>query len=195
MQRINENQAVPDDISLVKLLTLNERDALDDLYDRYSRLVYSIAFNIVGDQATAEEIVQDVFTRVWQKASTYDAGIARVSTWLMHITRNRAIDEIRRSKTKPEKTSIGWEEMPQRSIPFSSGPEEEAEVAWQKKLVKEALETLSPNEREALALAYFKGYSQSEIADFLNIPLGTAKTRIRTAMQKLRQVLCYEMEE
>ncbi|MGE5225094.1 MAG: RNA polymerase sigma factor [Omnitrophica WOR_2 bacterium] len=193
MQFISENQEGTDDVSLLRLLACNDGDALSDLYDRYGRLVYSVAINFVSDQAVAEEIVQDVFTRVWQKASTYDAGIARVSTWLMNITRNRAIDELRRLKGRPEKTSIGWEDVSRSGVPFNSEPEDETELSWQKKMVKEALGTLSPHERQLLALAYFEGYSQSEIADLLGVPLGTIKTHIRLAMHKLRLVLYSEV--
>ncbi len=182
-----------DDESLIRLLALNHADALSILYDRYGRLVYSIALNSIGDQAVAEEIVQDVFTRVWEKANTYDARIAKVSTWLISITRNRAIDELRKNKLRLEKTWVGWTEVFQNSYRYSPGPEEEMEVSWQQKFVREALETLPPNQREVLALAYFKGYSQSEIAEVLSIPLGTVKNRIRTAMQKLHLVLSQTM--
>ncbi len=180
---------VVDDTTLIQLLSLNQTEALGELYDRYGRLVYSIAFNSLGDQAAAEEIVQDVFTRVWKNANTYDARIAKVSTWLVSITRNRVIDELRREKAHPERMAVGWFEVSESNELTSLMPEEESELSWRQKLVREALYSLSPNEREALALAYFKGYSQSKIADVLDIPLGTAKTRIRSAMQKLRRTL------
>ncbi len=178
-----------DDASLMQQLALKNMDALGDLYDRYGRLVYSIAFNSMGDQAIAEEIVQDVFTRVWKNANSYDARIAKVSTWLTSITRNRVIDELRREKAHPERASVGWFELSESDDPIGLIPQEESELSWRQELVREALYSLSPNEREALALAYFKGYSQSKIADILGIPLGTAKTRIRSAMQKLRRNL------
>jgi len=184
-----------DDASLMHMLALNQIDALSALYDRYGRLVYSIAFNTIGDQAIAEEVVQDVFIRVWEKANTYDSGIAKVRTWLISITRNRTIDELRRGKIRPEKTSVSWAELSQRDNPQSPGPEEKMELSWQQSLIREALETISPNQREALALAYFNGYSQSEIAELLGVPLGTIKTRIRCAMQKLRLVLSQTMME
>jgi RNA polymerase sigma-70 factor (ECF subfamily) len=184
-----------DDASLIQLLALNQPDALSDLYDRYGRLVYSIALNSIGDQAVAEEIVQDVFTRVWEKAKNYDPQIAKVSTWLISITRNRAIDELRKIKVRPEKNSVSWSEVSEREDSFSNGPEENYELNWQKKAMREALDTLSPNQREVLALAYFKGYSQSTIAEVLGIPLGTVKTRVRTAMQNIRLVLTQTMME
>lgn len=178
-----------DDASLMRQIAIRQSDALNDLYDRYGRLVYSIALNSVGDQDIAEEIVQDVFTRAWEKANTYDAGIAKVSTWLITITRNRAIDELRKVKSRRESSSISWAEISPNDSPFSPGPEEEAELSMEQKLVSEALETLSPHQRELLAMAYFKGYTQSKIAEVLDLPLGTVKTQIRTAIQKLRLVM------
>jgi RNA polymerase sigma-70 factor (ECF subfamily) len=178
-----------DDPSLIRLLTRHQVDAISELYDRYGRMVFSLAINSVGDAAVAEEIVQDVFMRVWEKASTYDASIAKVSTWLTSITRHRVIDEFRRGKRRPEKTGVSWTELSPSDGAYSPGPEEEAELSLQNKFVREALNNLSPGEREALALAFFKGYSHSEIAEHLGIPLGTVKTRIRTAMQKLRLIL------
>jgi RNA polymerase sigma-70 factor (ECF subfamily) len=184
-----------DDVSLIRLLALNQVDAIGELYDRYGRMLYSLALNSVGDPAVAEEIVQDVFLRVWEKAGTYDASISKVSTWLTSITRHRAIDEFRRGKRRPDKTSVSWTELSPGDDLRSPGTEEEAELSMQNKLVRQALNNLSPGEREALALAYFKGYSHSEIAQHLGIPLGTVKTRIRMAMQKLRLVLSRTLRE
>lgn len=175
-----------DDTALMHMLALKDGNALSDLYDRYGRLVYSIALNSVGDQNVAEEIVQDVFTRVWEKADTYNAGIAKVSTWIITITRNRAIDELRKSKARRENSSISWAEIDPYGGPSSPGPEEEAELSMQQKLVSQALERLSPHQRELLAMAYFKGYTQTRIAQVLSMPLGTVKTQIRAAIQKLR---------
>jgi RNA polymerase sigma-70 factor (ECF subfamily) len=187
--------AILDDVSLIQLLTLGRVDALSELYDRYSRMVLSLALNTVGDAAVAEEIVQDVFMRVWEKAGTYDARIAKVSTWLTSITRHRAIDEFRKGNRRLDQTSISWVELSPGDSPNSPGPEEETELSLQNKTVRQAMNSLSPGEREALALAYFKGYSQSEIARYLGLPLGTVKTRIRTAMRKLRLVLSQTLQE
>ncbi len=181
-----------DDAALMALLARDKREALSELYDRYGRLVYSIALNSVGDQASAEEIVQDVFTHVWEKAYTYDARIAKVSTWLINITRHRAIDELRKRNVRAEKASISWaevEEWQQWSSSKLPGPELETEFSLQQKKVREAVKSLSPEQQEVLALAYFKGYTHSEIAKVLDIPLGTVKARIRLAMQKLRFIL------
>jgi RNA polymerase sigma-70 factor (ECF subfamily) len=192
-QLINSRDAISlasvDDGSLIRMLIRGRVDALSELYDRYGRLVYNIAVNAVGDQGVAEEIVQDVFMRVWGKAYTYDAGIARVSTWLASITRHRVIDEFRKVMRRPDRTGLRWTEISANERLYGPGPEEQTEHSLQNKLVREALNTLSAGEREALYLAYFRAYSQSEIAAYLHIPLGTVKTRIRMGMQKLRLVL------
>ncbi len=184
-----------DDASLIHELALKREDLLGDLYDRYGRLVYSLAMRSIENQAIAEEITQDVFVQVWKKAGSYDASIASVATWLSSITRHRIIDEFRREKAHPERNGVDLFEVSEREDLSRTKPEEETELSWRQRQVREALKTLSPGEREALSLAYFKGYSQSEIARILGIPLGTVKTRIRSSMKKLRLVLSQVMFE
>jgi len=118
-----------DDAAILRLIAHHKSEALSDLYDRYGRLVYSLAYNTVGNEETAEEIVQDVFTRVWGKAATYDVDQAKVSTWLISITRNRSIDELRRLKVRPENYSVGWADIEPAYIPLSDNPENEVEVS------------------------------------------------------------------
>ncbi len=178
-----------DDAALIRLLAYNRSEALSELYNRYARLVFSVALNAIGDPATAEEITQDVFTRAWEKARTYDVEISKVSTWLISITRNRAIDEMRRGRIRPERYSVSWAEMLDDPIDDGAGPEEKSELRGQQAAVRAAIASLPPDQQQALALAYFKGYSHSEISAALGEPLGTVKTRIRLAMQKLREIL------
>jgi len=187
------NNTRVDDATLIKLLLLNSSDALSELYERYYRLVYRIVLNSISDPDIADEIVQDVFTRAWKKAGTYDAGIAKVSTWLVGIARHRVIDELRRSRVRLEKTSVSWTDMSESASPYSEGPEEDMESSWQHKSLKEAIDTLPLNQRDALRLAFFGGYSQDKTAEILGIPLGTAKTRIRSGIHKLRLVLSQTM--
>jgi RNA polymerase sigma-70 factor (ECF subfamily) len=178
-----------DDAALIRLLAYNRSEALGELYNRYARLVFSVALNAIGDSTIAEEITQDVFTRAWEKARTYDVEISKVSTWLISITRNRAIDEIRRERIRPERYSISWSDVQDDPIDENTGPEEKSEIRWQRSVIRAAVASLPHDQQQALALAYFKGYSHSEIAKTLGEPLGTVKTRIRLAMQKLREVL------
>lgn len=178
-----------DDESLISLIAGSNEEALAQLYDRYHRLVFSLAFAIVHDQATAEEITLDVFMRVWQKAGVYRPDQAKVSTWLTHITRNHSIDVLRRWSARPEGHSTLWDEEAMRSDPSDQNPVQAAEGSMQRERIQQALALLPEDQKQALFMAFFDGYSQSEIAEILKQPLGTVKTRIRLAMQKLRNFL------
>jgi RNA polymerase sigma-70 factor (ECF subfamily) len=178
-----------DDEALMRLIAHAQEQALCALYDRYSRLVYSMAFNATGDSGLAEEITQDVFLRVWNKAETYHPEQGKVVTWMSSITRYRAIDLLRRQGVRPEGNRLAWVEDVGHDLPDAMDVEFEAEVALRRQRVRMAMAQLPPEQRQALAYAFFQGYSHSQIAEALNEPLGTVKTRIRLAMQKLSQLL------
>ncbi|PKO04367.1 MAG: RNA polymerase subunit sigma-70 [Chloroflexi bacterium HGW-Chloroflexi-3] len=167
--------------------------ALGTLYDRYGRLVFSVAFNLVGDIETSEEITQDVFVRTCEGAHGYRAQLARVSTWLVSIARHRAIDELRRRGVRSEQAIVDWvdgERQEQRDgLPVAEGPEREVETTLQQQTIQQMLASLPADQRQVLRLAYFKGMSHSQIAATLGEPLGTVKSRIRLAMQRLRDAL------
>lgn len=183
-----------DDAALMRLIALSQEQALAQLYDRYNRLVFSLALAIVQDRATAEEITLDVFMRIWQKASLYNPEQARVSTWLTHITRNHAIDVLRRRAVRPEHHSVELNEEAPRSESPGPSPADTAEETLQRERIHSALNLLPTNQRQVLFLAYFEGYTQSQIAETLRQPLGTVKTRMRLALQKLRDYLQGERE-
>lgn len=183
-----------DDEKLIGLITQMQEGALAQLYDRYNRLVFSLAFAIVNDRATAEEITLDVFMRVWQKAGMYHADQAKVSTWLTHIARNHAIDVLRRRSVRPDQYAVSWEDaFPNPELP-EYDPQESTELSQQRERVRTALAHLPEDQKQTLILAYFSGYTQRQIAEALKQPLGTIKTRIRLAMQKLRDLLRDEQE-
>lgn len=178
-----------DDPALMSLIAHSQEGALAQLYDRYSRLVFSLAFAIVQERATAEEITLDVFMRVWQKAVLYRPELSKVSTWLTHITRNHAIDVLRRQASRPEQSaSLLEEELPQTTSAGKS-PAESAEDSLRRERIRVALGSLPPDQKQVIQMAYFEGYTQTEIAETLHQPLGTVKTRVRLAMQKLRELL------
>ncbi len=186
-----------DDPTLIRLVARFQEGALSELYDRYSRLVYSMALNVVGEPAIAEEITQDIFIRIWDHAETYQAHKAKVVTWITSMTRYRSIDILRRRKVRPEIHSLPWDigELEPTIIP--SNPvdvEAEVEMSQQKRRLRQAISRLPEEQRQALAYAYFQGYTQREIAEILGEPLGTIKTRIRLAMLKLRQILADEKD-
>ena len=178
-----------DDEMLMRLVVHKEPEALSALYDRYGRLVFSLALNALGNAATAEEVTQDVFLRLWDKAATYRSDQGQVNTWLSRITRNRAIDMLRQQRVRPEQHSVEWAEVPDASAPQIEGPEEEVARASEQQRVRAAVAQLPEEQRQVLALAFFQGYSHSQIATALGQPLGTVKTRIRLAMSRLRELL------
>ncbi len=186
-----------DDTALITLIAGSSGEvahqALGVLYDRYGRLVYTIAYHVVGDNETAEEITQDAFVRVWESAATYRAEMAKVTSWLVSIARHRAIDELRRRGSRPEQNSVGWPSDSDleniEHLPVLNGPEDAVESAIQSRGIRQMVALLPPEQRQVLGLAYFKGMSHSQIAEMLGEPLGTVKSRIRTAMQRLRDTL------
>jgi RNA polymerase sigma-70 factor (ECF subfamily) len=185
--RVDKKQ--PDDASLIREIGEGREAALAELYDRYGRLLFSIAHQMVGNRESAEEITLDVFNRVWQKAQTYRPEKSQVNTWLTRMTRNRAIDVLRREKVRPERTSVSWAEVYQEPRVEGQNPESYTSLMMQQEHVRQAVASLPPAQREALALAYFQGLSQRQIAERLDQPLGTVKGRIRAAMYRLRSQL------
>lgn len=181
-----------DDVALLALIEQRNEQALGVLYDRYNRLVMRIAFYTVQDWATAEEITLDVFTTVWIKAHSYRADRANVRTWLTRITRNRAIDILRRQNAPARQGNNRWQEVVAGDEAEKGNPEQVLELALLQQRVRAAMATLPEAQKEALFLVYFRGYSHSEAAGALNEPLGTIKTRIRAAMQKLRRLIVEE---
>lgn len=178
-----------DDESLLRSITAGQTTALAALYDRYGRLVYSLAMNILDDPAAAEETTQDVFIQIWDKAGSYDSQQGKVFSWLIRVARNRAIDVLRRRNARPEGHQVIWEDSLPLAKTGDPPVENLLEISEQKLHIRQAIAHLPQEQREALALAFFYGYTHQEIAAVFGEPLGTVKTRIRLAMQKLRQEL------
>ena len=178
-----------DDSMLFRLVQHADEQAFSVFYDRYVNLVFSIALTIVGNHTTAEEIVQDVFLKIWKKNHTYQPERSKLNTWLSAITRNRSIDELRKKKTRVEERQIPWADIDQQQDQDEAGPEERVQLKIEQRVVRRALSQLPEDQRQAIWLAYFYGLTQSQIAQQLDLPLGTVKTRIRLGMQKLRALL------
>lgn len=174
------------DEDLVRLVVRREERALGALYDRYIRLVYAVALRITGDRETAEEVVQDVFQAVWQSAGGFQTG-ASFSSWLMGIARHRAIDAIRSKRERARAREQALD--PGLPTGDDSSPEREAGRSALREVVKEALGTLPPVQRQAIELAYYGGLTRDEIAKATGEPLGTVKTRLRLGLLKLRDLL------
>jgi RNA polymerase sigma-70 factor (ECF subfamily) len=178
-----------DDYSLIQRMDQGDEDALGELYERYGRLVFSVAYGVVQNQETAEEVTLDIFSRAWEKADIYDPQKGKVSTWLTRMARNLAIDRLRWEKIRPEKDSIYWAELPTEPITDSDDPEFQAGLRQQQTKVRQAIAALPESQQTALALAYFKGMSHRDIAAYLDEPLGTIKGRIRAGMKSLKITL------
>lgn len=177
------------DQELIELINQKDQQALGQLYDRYNRLIFSVAMGVVGNTGAAEEITLDVFTSVWQKSSTYRRDRAKVLTWLTRMARNRAIDILRREEVRPLKHSVHWANLPVELTAADHDTEASVDLSLEMQRVRRALTQIPDEQQEALAYAYFKGHSHRQIAEILELPLGTVKARIRLGMQKLRDQL------
>lgn len=177
-----------DDTALIALIARRDEGALGTLYDRYSRLAFSLAMRIVGERTLAEEITADSFVSVWRAAGSFTEARGRFVTWLMSVVRHRAIDELRRLNVRPEGSSVELNEALQ-STALPDGLDDLMDVRQRQVIVRSALATLPPPQRQALELAYFGGLTQQEIADKTGTPLGTIKTRMRLGLLKMRDEL------
>jgi len=175
------------DAELLGLIAGGDRPAFEELYRRYARSVLGIALRRIGDRGRAEDATQDTFASIWRSASRYDPTRGRPASWLYTVARNAIIDGLRR---RPDPTVSD----PPDIATGEPGPAEAAESEWVSWRVHRALETLPESERPLVELAYWSGMSQSEIADFLGMPLGTVKTRTRAALGRLAGELEGELE-
>jgi RNA polymerase sigma-70 factor, ECF subfamily len=174
------------DGELIQRTGRGDRAALETLYERYARAVLGLALRRLGDRGRAEDAVQETFVSIWRAARTYDPARGAGAPWLFAVARNAIVD---RSRARTE-TPIEVPEEPSAE----SGPHERAELSWTRWRVHRALEGLPQKEREVIELAYWRGLSQSEVATALGIPLGTVKTRTRSALQRLSHILEGELE-
>ena len=178
-----------EDHQLIHWIALAEKEALEALYGRYSSSVYSLAMYMLKQEALAEEVTQDIFLNIWLKASSYKSDRGAPRAWIMSVAHHKIVDVIRsRRRTLTVTDPSLYETLD--LIPSSEIPVDEQVVRnLERERILKALSTLPEPQRQVIMLAYFGGYSQSEMAEMLQQPLGTVKTRVRLAMQKLRGVL------
>jgi len=174
------------DEALVALVARADEEALAELYDRFGRVAYGLALRIVRDPALAEDAVQEGFLAVWGSATRFVAERAKASTWILTLIHRRAVDLVRREQPRRAE--------PLDAVPHESGDdtEEEAWLRLRRGRVQEALKGLPDKQREALELAYYGGFTQSELADRLGEPLGTIKSRMFSGLASLREALAEE---
>jgi len=176
-----------DDAHLVERLKRREPQAMAEMYDRYGRLVYSLILRIVRDTGVAEDLVQETFLRIWNRARSFDAERGALGVWILAVARNRAIDYVRSVHGRMAQYASEFDELERTGA--SAAVEEDLLNFDRVRLLKDALGKLNPNQREVIEMAYYEGLSQSEMAERLNQPLGTVKTWVRTALKMLRERL------
>lgn len=170
--------------ALVAQVAAGDRRAFAELYDRFSEQVFGLVRYVTRHEPTAEDVTQETFLKLWQKADSYRPGRGKFSTWLLTIAKRTAIDRLRKQDRRPdvaEAIDVEADWRPALSNPGSGGDE----ARWRSLYF--ALHDIPDEQRQAIALAYYQGMSHSQIASYLGIPLGTVKTRIRLGMQKLRR--------
>ena len=182
-----------EDRELLRRVAAGDQAALGELYDRFSGLLLALARRVLGNDQDAEEVLQEVFLQVWNQARRYDPSRSSVSTWLVLITRSRSIDRLRSRQVK-DRTLQG---LKQENPSTHTSPEGPGSVLWseRRQRLNSEMSELPAEQRQILQLAFFKGMTQSEIAQSTGIPLGTVKTRTLLAMKKLRRALSDEIRD
>ncbi|MEW5798859.1 MAG: sigma-70 family RNA polymerase sigma factor [Bacteroidota bacterium] len=188
------NEQVKNDVSLLERISRRDSSALSELYDKHSTLLYSIIMRILKEKEETEDVLQEVFVNVWERAEMYDEQLGNPGAWLARIARNRAVDRLR---SKNYRTRSKESDIDQHHDYFtadaSSNPEHRAILSSQQEEILIALTSLSKDQKDLIEFAYFRGFTQSELADHFKLPLGTVKTRMRTAMSILRQKLRHHL--
>jgi len=177
------------DLRVFERIAARDHAALADLYDRHARLLFSVALRILRDRGDAEDVLQDVFVRVWNRVDSYDSALGAPLAWLVRITRNRAIDRVRARAARPPLADAPPGPASPLAAADGADPEQQASQAEVGRALGGALATLPPEQRVLIERAFFDGLTHSELADSLRLPLGTVKTRIRSGVQALRAAL------
>lgn len=182
-------ESTADDIALLQRVARGDRQGLEELYDKFCNVLFTVAFRVLNDQQATEDVLQDVFIQIWEKAPLYDSSRGKPLTWAITLTRNKAIDQLRSIQRRSRLADNAEREY--RALEEFDGPSAFELVASGEsgRLVREALRTLSPENQEVIELAFFSSLTQAEIAERLQQPLGTVKARIRRALMKLRDIL------
>lgn len=175
------------DADLARRLRARDPRVMSTLYDRYGKLAYSLIFRMVRDSAAAEDLVQETFLRVWNRAQSFDAERGALGPWILAVARNRAIDYIRSRDGRMSAAAVDLERL--ENHPLFAQLEDSALSLDRSRRLKAAFAKLAPHQREVIELAYFEGLSQTEMAERMNQPLGTVKTWVRGALKALRQEL------
>jgi RNA polymerase sigma-70 factor (ECF subfamily) len=181
---LENNLPLKDETQMVALLKSKDRKAFSKLYDNYSPSLYGIILRIVQEEEMAQDVLQEVFLKIWDKMSSYEQGKGRLFTWMLNIARNAAIDKTRSAEFKKTARNIPLEDTIRR-VERTNTSENKIEHIG----IKSLIDKLKPEHRSIIDLVYLQGYTQSEVAEELNIPLGTVKTRVKLAINHLRELI------
>jgi len=184
MLHVSRDLAHLSDEALVALAARSEQPALAELYDRYGRAAYGLALRVVRDERLAEDVVQEAFLALWRTAGRFVPERGKASTWILTLVHRRAVDLVRREERR---RTDALEGAPEQKAP--GGVDEEAWLRLQRERVQSALRRLPDQQREAIELAYYGGFTQAELAERLGQPLGTIKSRMFTGLARLRELL------
>ena len=179
------------DRELIERLKNGDKNAFREVYARYSQVVFNLAFRMLRSREEAEEVVQEIFLQVWNKADTYDPERGAISTWIVNIARSRAIDKLRTLGYRDQTTELIEERVDSRSD-YSRIIEDREES---RKVIREALDSLPENQRVAIEIVFFEGLTHIEAAERLSEPVGTIKTRIRLGVSKLKEKIAPYVED
>lgn len=179
------------DQELIDLIKEGDKEALREIYSRFSQAVYNLAFRMLRDREDAEEVVQEIFLQVWNKAQTYERGRGAVSTWIINIARSRSIDKLRTLGYRDRNTELDEEKL-NSNTDFSRILEDREE---KNNVIFQALSSLPENQRAVIELVYFEGFTHVEAAELLKEPVGTIKTRLRLGVIKLKEKMAPYIKE
>ncbi len=189
----DHEKALEAEVELLRRIGQGDRRSFEALYDRFSGLLFSTCYRVLNNQEAAEDTLQDVFIQIWEKAPFYDPARGKPLSWAVTLTRNKAIDRLR-SAQRRQRLQENMQSESETFDQFDDGSSFDAVASVEtSKLVRETITQLSNDQRVAIELAFFSSLTQMEIAERLNVPLGTVKARIRRGMVKLRDVLSAQL--
>jgi len=181
-----------DDLELHRRLSAGDRGAFDDLYRRYAPSAYGLAYRLTGQQSLAQDVVHDSFLALWRAPEAFDPARGAFRTFFLSLVHHRAVDTVRREERLRRRSERAANLEPLTGEDVAEVVADDASLGARRREVREALGTLSPEQRQVLEMAYFQGFTQVKIAEELGIPVGTVKTRTLAAMRKLRRMLYRE---
>jgi RNA polymerase sigma-70 factor, ECF subfamily len=186
MTAAGESTSQESDAAILRQIVGRDPHGVELLYERYSGIAFALAYRLLGERGAAEDVVQEAFLNVWRQGATYDTRRGTVRTWLLTIIHHRAIDLMRSARSKSSADTVIDDAMP---LPAKEDTWTEVVQGLEHERVREAMATLPPEQRQVVDLAYYGGFTQTEIAQRVGIPLGTVKGRMRLALDKLRDLL------